>query len=125
MPKKRFVEHRYVLAVPDLERSTAYYRDVLGFEVYDMGDPGWRMFSRDGVAIMAGECPQDMPAAETGSHSYFAYLIVEGIDALFEEVAAKGGDFIKPLCSEPWGMREFGLRTVDGHRIMFGAPLET
>lgn len=21
---------------------------------------------------------------------------------------------------EPWGMREFGVRTIDGHRIMFG-----
>jgi hypothetical protein len=25
------------------------------------------------------------------------------------------------LRDEPWGMREFGIRTVDGHRIMCGA----
>jgi hypothetical protein len=29
-------------------------------------------------------------------------------------------DIIKPLRDEPWGMREFGIRTVDGHRMMFG-----
>jgi hypothetical protein len=31
---------------------------------------------------------------------------------------------VKPLASEPWGMREFGLRTVDGHRIMIGQDLK-
>ena len=31
----------FVLAVPDLERSGAFYRDVLGFQVQEIGDPGW------------------------------------------------------------------------------------
>jgi hypothetical protein len=30
---------------------------------------------------------------------------------------------IQPLSNKPWGMREFGIRTVDGHRIMFGSPV--
>jgi uncharacterized glyoxalase superfamily protein PhnB len=33
----------------------------------------------------------------------------------------RGVELIKPLRDEPWGMREFGVRTVDGHRMMFGA----
>lgn len=37
----------FVLAVPDLEVSGAFYRDVLGFDVREIGDPGWRMFVRD------------------------------------------------------------------------------
>ena len=35
----------FVLAVPDLARSGAFYRDVLGFEIREMGDPGWRLQS--------------------------------------------------------------------------------
>jgi hypothetical protein len=31
---------------------------------------------------------------------------------------------IKPLKSEPWGMREFGIKTIDGHRIMIGQDLD-
>jgi len=27
------------------------------------------------------------------------------------------------LADKPWGMREFGVRTPDGHRIMFGQEL--
>ena len=30
---------------------------------------------------------------------------------------------MKPLRDEPWGLREFGLRTVNGHRLMFGQPI--
>jgi predicted enzyme related to lactoylglutathione lyase len=114
---------RYVIAVPDLARSAAYYRDVLGFAVRDMGDPGWRWFQRDACVIMAGECPDALPAAQLGDHSYIAYVMVEDVDGLCAEVSARGARLIKALRSEPWGMREFGVRTVDDHRIMFGERL--
>jgi uncharacterized glyoxalase superfamily protein PhnB len=71
---------------------------------------------------MAGECRDALPATELGDHSYFAYLEVDDIDRLHEDVVAKGAALIKELRDEPWGMREFGVRTVDGHRIMFGCP---
>jgi predicted enzyme related to lactoylglutathione lyase len=114
---------RYVLAVHDLERSARYYRDVLGFEVREVGDPGWRFFVRDDCFIMAGECPDALPPEQLGDHSYFAYVLVDGIDQLYEAVTAKGATLIKPLRDEPWRMREFGIRTIDGHRIMFGCRL--
>ena len=110
----------FVLAVPDLERSGAFYRDVLGFKIQEIGDPGWRLFVRDGCRIMAGECPDAMPAALLGDHSYFGYLVVDDADAYFARVVATNVEIIKKIASEPWGMREFGLRTVDGHRIMIG-----
>jgi predicted enzyme related to lactoylglutathione lyase len=113
----------FVLAVPNLERSGAFYRDVLGFEVREMGDPGWRMFVRDNCRIMAGECPDALPARELGDHSYFGYLVVDDADAYYQRALSRQAEIIKPLASEPWGMREFGLRTVDGHRIMVGQSL--
>jgi catechol 2,3-dioxygenase-like lactoylglutathione lyase family enzyme len=58
-----------VIAVPDLERSSAFYRDVLGFEIKEIGDPGWRMYVRDECRIMAGACPDAVPAAQLGDHS--------------------------------------------------------
>jgi len=114
---------RYVLAVPNLELSARYYREVLGFEVREMGDPGWRFFMRDQCWILAGECPDALPPSELGDHSYFAYLEVDDVDALHAELTAKGATVTKKLRDEPWGMREFGIRTIDGHRIMFGRPI--
>jgi len=119
----RLRKPRYVIAVRDLARSAAYYRDVLGFDTRDLA-PGWHFYRRDECLIMAGECPDADRAAEIGDHSYFAYIVVDGIDELFAEISAKGAELLKPLTDEPWKMREFGVRTIDGHRIMFGSPIE-
>lgn len=112
---------RFVVAVHDLKRSAEFYRDVLGFEIQEIGDPDWRFFTKDQCCIMAGECPDALPIRRLGDHSYFAYLMVSNIDEYFERVSAKGAEIIKPLQDEPWFMREFGIRTVDGHRMMFGS----
>ena len=102
---------RHVIAVPDLERSARFYRDVLGFEVREVGDPGWRFFVRDACFVMAGECPDALPPAELGDHSYFAYLDVDDADRWYGELVGRGVEIVKPLRSEPWGMREFGSPT--------------
>src|SRR5438477_220373 len=113
---------RFVIAVPDLQRSANYYRDILGFTIHDIGDPGWRFMQRDEFAILAGECPDAIPPRELGDHSYFAYIGVDHIDALYAELAAKNAEILNPPRDEPWGMREFGVTTIDGHRIRFGTP---
>ena len=113
----------YVIAVSDLKASGAFYRDVLGFTIHEIGDPGWRMFVQDDCHIMAGHCPDAIPAGDLGDHSYFGYFVVDDIDAYHERAVAHGAEVIKPLQDEPWGMREFGVRTVDGHRIMLGQDL--
>ena len=114
----------HVLAVPDLAASAAWYRDVLGFTIHALGDPGWRMFRLGACTIMAGECPDALPPAQLGDHSYFGYFIVGDIDAYHGQVVSRGAELCKPLRDEPWGMREFGMRTGDGQRIMFGRSLE-
>jgi predicted enzyme related to lactoylglutathione lyase len=118
MPK--FSKTHFVLAVPNLKVSAEYYHSVLGFTVKEMGDPGWRFFERDTCTIMAGECPDAIPPKELGDHSYFGYVVVEGIETYYESVQAAKAELIKTLRDEPWGMKEFGVRTVDGHRLMFG-----
>lgn len=114
----------YVLAVLDLEKSAAFYRDVLGFAIHEIGDPGWRMFVKDTCRIMAGHCPDAVPPDELGDHSYFGYFVVDDVDDYYATIISKGVELIKPLRSEPWGMREFGVRTIDGHRIMVGQDLD-
>lgn len=114
---------RLVLAVPDLAASAAFYRDVLGFEIREIADPGWRFYVQGAICIMAGECRDAPPLAEIGDHSYVAYLDVDDIDACHARAVAAGAEILKPLRDEPWGQREFGLRAVDGHRLMFGQPV--
>jgi uncharacterized glyoxalase superfamily protein PhnB len=114
---------RSVLAVRDLARSTRFYMDVLGFR-RDFGDEsdGWSFLSRDGFRLMLGECPDAMPASELGDHSWFVHLLVDDADALHAELAGRGAEILSAPETKSWGLREFVLRTPDGHRIVFGQP---
>jgi uncharacterized glyoxalase superfamily protein PhnB len=121
MSPPRLTPHAYVLAVPDLARSTIYFEDVLGFQrLWD--DPGhWQALGRDGVRVMLGRCPDAIPPAKLGDHSYFAYVEVDDLDAFHAEIAAKGAILLFPPKDQPWGRREMGVATPDGHRMMFAA----
>ena len=119
----RIVDWRHVLAVRDLQASTRYYTDVLGFQRDAIEDSGWSFLSRDDFKIMLGECIEDMPAGETGAHSWFVHLLVEGVDQLHDEIAARGAEVISSPQDTPWGFREFVVRTPDGHRLVFAEVL--
>ena len=120
----RIVDSRCVLAVRNLRESTRFYVDVLGFQRdFGNGSDGWSFLSRDAFKVMLGECPSEKPASDLGDHSYVAYLLVEGVDRLHEEVVARGAEVTSRPATEPWGLREFGIRTPDGHRIRFGEPV--
>ena len=54
---------RYVIAVPDLEKSPRFCRDVPGSVVHEIGDPGWRFLVCGQCVIIAGECSRDTGAA--------------------------------------------------------------
>jgi predicted enzyme related to lactoylglutathione lyase len=116
------LQNHYVLAVHDVRTSAQFYVDVLGFAIVSE-PPGWIFVKKDDCLIMLGECPDDLPPRELGCHNYFGYLKVDDVDAYYADVKSKGGTIINDLANKPWGMREFGLETVDGHRIMIGQTI--
>lgn len=123
MPPK-IASWAFVLAVPDLERSATYYRDVLGFRIRWKEASDWRLVERDRVRVMLGHCPRDMRPNELGSHNWFGYFEVDDVDALYAEITARGA-----ICTAPkgthYGMREIVVTTIDGHRIVFGQETGT
>jgi len=119
----RFIRPRSVLAVRDLAASTAYYAEVLGFRRDPIEATGWSFLTRDGIHLMLGECRDEVAAAETGNHSWFLHIMVDGIDELHRDVRGRGADIVVPLGDRSHGHREFVVRTPDGHRIMFGEPI--
>lgn len=116
------LQNHYVLAVPDARRSAEFYVEMLGFAIV-AEPPGWVFVQKDHCMIMLGECPDDLPAGELGCHSYFAYLRVADADSYFQHLKQKGAEILAEIADKPWHMREFAIRTPDGHRIMIGHTL--
>jgi uncharacterized glyoxalase superfamily protein PhnB len=111
-----------MLAVTDLERSIAFFREVLGFTVRPGGELGT-------VTLVRGPAEVQMAATDAAWDSTFerrprgsAVLHFESddLDALREEFATRGGE---PSVIERanWiKMRLFEVRDPDGHVLWFG-----
>jgi uncharacterized glyoxalase superfamily protein PhnB len=116
------LQNHYVLAVHNVRESARFYVDVLGFAIVsNLG--GWIFVKKDNCMIMLGECPNDMHPSELGCHSYFAYLRVDDADAYYAQLQRAGAESLGGIADKPWGMREFSVKTPDGHRLTIGQTI--
>ncbi|MEP7215401.1 MAG: VOC family protein [Anaerolineaceae bacterium] len=101
------------LPVADLDRSVAFYRDVLGFELgARMDDIGFALMKGGGAELALG--------ARTSPEPGGAYLYVTGVETLLVRCEAAGATIVAPLTQQPWGLRDFVVEDPDGHRIAIG-----
>lgn len=112
------LQNHYVLAVHDLRISSEFFV-LLGFSVVSE-PPGWVFMEKDNCMVMLGECADALPASKLGDHNYFGYLRVDEAKGYYDELRTKGIRIISPIADKEWGMREFGLESPEGHRIMVG-----
>ena|SRR5688572_1617777 len=107
--------------VDDLERSIAYYRDQLGFELDFTYQSFYASVSRNGRAIHLKQAPKlhaDRAHRRDNEH-LDAYVAVAGAHALFNELQARGADVIKPLERRPWACVDFYVQDTDGYILCF------
>jgi catechol 2,3-dioxygenase-like lactoylglutathione lyase family enzyme len=123
MNQPQLQAHAYVLAVHDLAGSTAYFRDVLGFTSEWRDEDRWQGLRRGQVRVNLGRCADALAPAELGDHSYFGFFATDDVDCLHSEYAAKGAIIISGPADKPWGWREMGVATPEGHRMMFAQAI--
>ena len=121
------------LVVADIDRSIAFYRDVLGFAVVasvpDAAPFVFAWMQRNGVGVFlntvgsVSEHPWLASRALGGTNTmYFAMeadSAEHGVDALFESLRGKA-KVLMPLTTQFYGMREFGIEDPDGYIIFVG-----
>jgi len=112
----------FVLAVPDAEITAAWWIGAMGFErVFEA--PGFVFVRRGACMLRLGSCPDALAPSDLGDHGYFGYVMVTSVDQLYREISSANVDVISPPTDRPWGIREMGVRTPDGHRVMFAQEL--
>jgi uncharacterized glyoxalase superfamily protein PhnB len=112
----------WVLAVEDLSASKAFYIEKLGFQE-EMNAPGWAFLKLGECRLRIGDCPGILPMHQASDHSWVGYLHVDSARELYEQYLSKGVSVWGHLEDKPWGLREFGIVTPDGHRWVFGEIL--
>jgi len=125
-------------AVQDIEKTVAFYRDVLGFklemavqedksgveqELTEKKKYIYAMMSRDGVGVMfqrtdsIGEDVPPLKGVPIGASVSF-YIEVEDIDALYQEIKSKA-EIVKELETVWYGMQEFYVKDCNGYILGF------
>jgi catechol 2,3-dioxygenase-like lactoylglutathione lyase family enzyme len=113
------------LFVADVARSATFYTEKLGFSIsYLYGEPPfYGSVARDGVGINLRHVDAPVLDREASEREILlgAYVVVEGVDALFREFQGRGVTFAQTLKLQPYGMKEFVLRDIDGNLIAFAS----
>jgi catechol 2,3-dioxygenase-like lactoylglutathione lyase family enzyme len=115
----------HLLVVRDLERSRAFYRDVLGAEVYrEYGGTSvvLRFLGTWLLLVTGGQPTQDKPDVTfaapvdplTVSHSMT--IRVPDCHAAYITLRARGAQFLTPPVDYDWEVRAF-FRDPDGHLL--------
>ena len=101
------------LPVVDVERAQQYYRDVFGFEI------GWLLPGKEVGAVSRGPVAIFFRRRSEPFEPVVHWIFAEGIDATHEEFRSSGANIVEPLETKPWGLRQFTVEDLDGHRFYF------
>ena len=116
-------------SVGDMDRSLAFYRDRLGFDVtFEGPEPGDIFFGiveRGAAMIMfkavgVDPVPNYTRDVGAGNARWDAYLHVPDPDTMAAEFASRGVVFSEPLKDTDDGLRGFELEDADGYVLFFG-----
>jgi catechol 2,3-dioxygenase-like lactoylglutathione lyase family enzyme len=121
-----------ILAVADVERSVAFYRDALGFEVEAVyEDPPYATLVLAGTRLSfaeQGHAAEDRPGIELEAprdhRKANALLVVEVEDARAEHarLAELGVRFLAEPYEPPWGGCRFFCVDPDGYLVEIEQP---
>ena len=112
------------LFVADLDRSLAFYRDVLGFRILRQEASGFTELAQgdatlalNRLEVLGPDHPIRPSPGEPLGRGVELVLFVDDVAALHHDVAAKGWPLSTALTDQPWGMTDFRVLDPDGYYL--------
>ncbi len=101
------------LPVPDVRAAQAYYRDVLGCKV------AW-IWREEYGAVYNGRTEIFFSLESGPITPCWNFVRVENADRALAWLRERGARVVEDIESHPWGMREFTIEDLNGHRFRIG-----
>jgi uncharacterized glyoxalase superfamily protein PhnB len=111
------------LPVRDIQETIAYYKNELGFvDEWFWGDPPTDAgCHRDNLSLLFNQNPE---MAERIS-GFELVMFVDDVDGVYEEFKNNRNILItSDLKDEPWGIREFTIRDLNGYLLRISCSIE-
>lgn len=123
-----------VLTVRDLDVSSKWYQDVLGFvHIFTMPGPGgvpmlvhlrWMKYAD--LLLVISRDGQPVPE-QCGAGVALNFTMFErpdpSVDSLSERAKGYGADVGPGPIDQPWNVRELTVHDPDGYKLVFTAPI--
>ena len=114
-----------VFLVGNIEPTMEWY-ERLGFES-EYYPPGFAILSRDEIRIFLQQQPGYVSPDDPGRNereAWNVYIVTDDVNALYEEYSALPGVKIsRQLGPQDYGMMEFDVMDLNGHRLVFAQPI--
>ena len=119
------------LAVRNIKKTIEFYKNSLGFEMGmcfpDASNPEYADLAKDGMVLMF------IPAENLGigreeklGVGVNLYLEIDGdIGEYYGELKKRGVRIAIEITDEPFGIRDFTVEDIDGHKLTFNKPSPT
>jgi uncharacterized glyoxalase superfamily protein PhnB len=106
----------------DLEKSIAWYRDVVGFVVGERWERDGKLVGCDlragTVSLMLGQDDWQKGRDRAKGQGFRIYCgTTQDVDALARQIRERGGKLDSEPTDQPWGGRDFSLTDPDGFKI--------
>jgi uncharacterized glyoxalase superfamily protein PhnB len=109
----------------DLEKSIAWYRDVVGFVVGERWEREGKLVGCElragSVSLMLGQDDWKKGRDRAKGQGVRLYCgTTQDVDALARQIRERGGKLDSEPADQPWGSRDFSLSDPDGFKITIG-----
>jgi catechol 2,3-dioxygenase-like lactoylglutathione lyase family enzyme len=116
-----------LLFVQDIERSLAFYRDSLGFEVRGKWEPdgklSWCRIERGHSALMLQQALEEDGPAEGRGRGVGFFFVCDDADAVHSEFRSRGLQLNAPEVAF-YGMKQVFVKDPDGYELCFQSPTQ-
>jgi hypothetical protein len=110
-----------VFLVGNIEPTMTWYKQ-LGFDS-EYYPPGFAILRRGDVEIFLQQQPGYVAPDDPGRRereAWNVYILTDDVRALHQEYSAlEGVQIPRPLCQQDYGMLEFDVIDLNGHRLVF------